>query len=247
MSFRYVLSRPGLCFFFAILTRSVQAVELLCRCSLPGNPDKTLIGCTTEPCKQWLHEECIKHEALLETYKRLGTDKPHRSEPTKVDKTEEEDAGARPLSPTETGAAVSAQQSIDVKQAADAGPNTVHANTNDNVEVKGPEEDASTTPGTQLPQAVAQPEATNGETGSETPLKAAQTKPVSTKKGKSRKKGSEALGVAGKPYQGLFEVSLRMDMSPPTLEFKDLREGVVGGERSWTEPIKCLMCGAPIN
>lgn len=50
---------------------------------------------------------------LLKTYKRLGTDKPHKPTPVK-----EEEAGEgtkRPLSPSESGAAQMAEQSIDVK------------------------------------------------------------------------------------------------------------------------------------
>lgn len=227
---------------------SVQSVEMLCKCSLPGNPDKTLIGCTTEPCKTWLHEECIKHDALLETFKRLGTDKPHRSDPAKADKAGAE--GKRPLSPTtETGAAVSAQQSIDVKQATDA----VHVGNNGNVEVKGPEdEDASAAPEDKTPETgskSAVSAATKEKAGSETPSKGTPSKAAGSAKklAKSRKRQGEGFGEGAKPYMGLFEVTLRMDTSPPILEFSDLREGIVGGDKTWTEPIKCLLCGSQIN
>lgn len=211
----------------------------MCRCQLPGNPDKTLIGCTTEPCKQWLHEECIKHDALLAAYKRLGTDKPHQSKPAKVEK----DEGTRPLSPTEPGAAASAQQSIDVKQN-DTELGAVHAGTNGNVEVKGPGGDDAAEPSGEA-QTAAQGEAS--KTGLGTPRQGTPVKvtPAKKQQQKPRKKGPEY--DVTKPYIGLFDVSLRMDLSPPLLEFKDLREGIVGGDRTWTEPIKCLVCDAQIN
>ena len=50
-----------------------------------------------------------------------------------------------------------------------------------------------------------------------------------------------------KPYERLFEVELRMDLSPPILEFRDLRQDVEGGEKTWQEPINCLVCGSQVN
>jgi len=48
----------------------------------------------------------------MKTFARLGTDKPHKSPRGKIGDFEN---GQRPLSPSETGAAQTAQQSIDVK------------------------------------------------------------------------------------------------------------------------------------
>ena len=223
---------------------------MLCKCSLPGNPDKTLIGCTTEPCKQWLHEDCIKHEALLATYRRLGTDKPHIAEHPVAKDDKAVDEAKRPLSPKETGVAVSTQQSIDVKQSVETpAAAATQANTGDSVDVKGAGEPSTTAAsGSQTGGAAGtQPQSAVDKSALESP--SVQGTPSKTgtpaKKGKGRKKAAGA--VEPKPYQGLFSISLRMSTSPPVLEIKDLREGIVGGEKQWTEPIKCLVCGSQIN
>ena len=67
------------------------------------------------------------------------------------------------------------------------------------------------------------------------------------KPGRPKKKNSEINGDSANPWDGLFDVSIKMDSSPPLLEFVDLREGIVGGEKTWTETIKCLVCGSQIN
>ncbi|GAP91657.2 putative ebs-bah-phd domain-containing protein [Rosellinia necatrix] len=83
-----------------------------CKCNRPENPDKQLINCANLECRRWLHDDCLVDEALIKTFSRLGVDKPHK--PTRV-KAEEPEGGQRPLSPSESGAAPMAQQSIDVK------------------------------------------------------------------------------------------------------------------------------------
>lgn len=72
-----------------------------------------MIGCTNEECRRWLHDDCLIHEALLRTFERLGTDKPHK--PSQVKDEQDNETGRRPLSPSESGAAPTAEQSIDVK------------------------------------------------------------------------------------------------------------------------------------
>jgi hypothetical protein len=60
----------------------------------------------------WLHDDCLTHDALLDTWTRLGLDRAHQAVPLK----EETESGLRrPLSPSDTGAASTTQQSIDVK------------------------------------------------------------------------------------------------------------------------------------
>ncbi|KAI1402371.1 hypothetical protein F4819DRAFT_282436 [Hypoxylon fuscum] len=98
---------------FDVRSMELSAAELRCKCNRPENPDRRLFGCSNEDCKKWLHDDCLTHDVLLKTYKRLGTDKPHKPTPVK-----EEEAGEgtkRPLSPSESGAAQMAEQSIDVK------------------------------------------------------------------------------------------------------------------------------------
>ncbi|KAI0136222.1 hypothetical protein BJ170DRAFT_677102 [Xylariales sp. AK1849] len=196
-----------------VRTMELSSVELRCRCNCPENPDKTLIGCTNDECKKWLHDDCLTHEALLDTYKRLGKDKPHKSLPVK-----EEEAAAngpkRPLSPSESGAAQTAQQSIDVK----------------------PEETRT----------IKLADVENAPDAMVIDAKGDGTIPVASnsepkKRGRPRKSEVPETDDS-KPYLGLFEAVIRNDLSPPVVEINDLRQGVTGGEKSWTEPIRCMLC-----
>lgn len=213
-----------------------------------------LIGCTTEACKKWMHEQCILDDALKSVYARLGTDKPHVL-PVTTKKEENGDEGKRPLSPSETGAEGSAEQSIDVKSEA-AASDAVHVGTKDNVEVRQAvdDEDAQAAPEDSLPLRSAdrrQRAASENTTNTDTPSKpaSASKSAAGRKPGRPRKKGAaEANGDSSRPWEGLFEASLKTaDMGPPMIEFRDLREGVVGGEKVWTEPVKCLLCGDQVN
>jgi len=233
-----------------------QSVELVCSCNTPGNPDKMLIGCTTESCKKWMHEHCIVEDALKATYKRLGTDKPHIS-PVSAKKEESGDEGKRPLSPSETGA--EAQHSIDVKGEGDSGSaDAVHVSTKDEPDARpiADDEDAQAAPEDSLPLRPSDQKVATAEnsttTRTDTPSKAAAGGKATTpgrKPGRPRKKGaSEANGESARPWEGLFEATLKTaDMGPPLIEFRDLRQGVVGGEKTWTERVKCLLCGDQVN
>ncbi|AEO66131.1 680fda50-e3d9-40b3-9cff-9576b978825d [Thermothielavioides terrestris] len=243
---------------FDVRTYELSSVEMVCSCNTPGNPDKMLVGCTTESCKKWMHEQCIIDDALRATYRRLGTDKPHLP-PAPAKKEENEDEGKRPLSPTETGAEGSTEHSIDVK--AEAGPSdAVHVSTKDNVDVRqaADDEDAPAAPEDSLPhrpsdqaRARATSENTTTTAATDTPGKAAPATGKATsgrRPGRPRKKGAEANGESARPWEGLFEATLKTaDVGPPLIEVRDLREGIVGGEKSWTEPVKCLLCGNQVN
>lgn len=205
-----------------------QTVEAVCKCGQPANPDKTLIGCTAEGCTKWLHDECLRHEHLMKTFERLGRDKPHKKAADLVKEEKNGDEPKRPLSPTESGAAMSAEQSIDVKADVDGEGVKV----NDNVEVKRLEDEAA--------------ESNRGE--SERKSESAPAAPSSARKpGRPRKK-NESLGpdAKNKPYEGLFEAAPRMDLTPPQMEITDLRDGIEG-EKSWFESIHCLVCGAQVH
>lgn len=227
------------------LTVSHQAVDLVCSCKTPEHPDKILLGCTSETCKIWMHEQCIIDQALRATYDRLGTDKPHRCpHAIKGEKAGEE--AQRLLSPTETGADMATQQSIDVKAGADGAPaDGIHVS-EDNVEVKQPEdEDAPEAPEDAIVDAPAVTRTANPKTTSETSSKG--TPPPKTTLARKIGRPRKSYGVASRPWEGLFSVSLRMEATPPMLAYEDLRAGIKGGEPTWTEPIKCLSCGSEIN
>ncbi|KAI0460047.1 hypothetical protein F5B21DRAFT_453024 [Xylaria acuta] len=194
--------------------RSMELSSALprCKCNRPENPDKQLINCTNPECRKWLHDDCLIHEALMKTFARLGTDKPHK--PARV-KTEEPEGGQRPLSPSESGAAQTAQQSIDVKP-----------------------EDHQTI-------RLADVENTGSSVRAETRMVPIIAASEPKRKGRPRK--SEAAEVVNtKPYEGLFSAVIN-DTSPPVVEIQDLRESVTGGEKSWTEPLHCLLCNAEIH
>ncbi|KAI1338502.1 hypothetical protein F5Y15DRAFT_385996 [Xylariaceae sp. FL0016] len=195
---------------FDVRSMELSAAELRCKCNRPENPDKRLFGCTNEKCKKWLHDDCLVHDTLLKIHARLGTDKPYKPKPVKD---EEEDSAKRPLSPSESGAAPTAEQSIDVKA-------------EDQPKVK--------------------------ITNNKTSVKAETVKMVPTaansdkRRGRPRKSEPNDPGTA-KPYEGLFEAVIRNDLSPPLIEIQDLRENVLGGEKTWTEPVCCLLCGEEIH
>ncbi|KAI1376287.1 hypothetical protein F4677DRAFT_445545 [Hypoxylon crocopeplum] len=199
---------------FDVRSMELSSAELRCKCNRPENPDKRLFGCSNDDCKRWLHDECLMHDALVKTYKRLGTEKPHKPAPVK-----EEDGGEgtkRPLSPSETGAAQTAEQSIDVK----------------------PEEQQSTINFADVENALPAIKAENAT------VSVASSKP----KQRGRPRKSELNDqAAAKPYEGLFEAVIHSDISPPQLEITDLRENVSGGDKSWTEPLHCLICGHEIQ
>ncbi|KAM0294463.1 hypothetical protein ACHAPM_011202 [Fusarium culmorum] len=58
----------------------LSSVDIICKCETSANPDKMLIGCSSSKCEQWMHQECLTHDILMQVYARLGTDKPHRTD-----------------------------------------------------------------------------------------------------------------------------------------------------------------------
>ncbi|KAI0395748.1 hypothetical protein F5Y17DRAFT_422111 [Xylariaceae sp. FL0594] len=93
---------------FDVVTMEISSAQPRCKCSRPENPDRQMISCTNSECKEWLHEDCLIHEALMKTFARLGTDRPHMSQRGQNGESEN---GRRQPSPGEPGVAKSAQQS----------------------------------------------------------------------------------------------------------------------------------------
>lgn len=202
---------------FDVRSMELSSAESRCRCNRPENPDKRLIGCTNEECKKWLHDDCLVHETLLNTFKRLSTDKPHKPAPIKEEQ-EDGEGPKRPLSPSESGAAQTAQQSIDVK----------------------PEEQQATIKLADVDNGGSTMKAEDSMTV------AVASGTESKKRGRPRRSEPNDPGTA-KPYEGYFEAIIRNDISPPIVEIKDLRENVTGGDKEWTESISCLCCGRQIH
>ncbi|EEU48417.1 uncharacterized protein NECHADRAFT_74541 [Fusarium vanettenii 77-13-4] len=195
----------------------LSSVDLMCKCQTPANPDKTLIGCTSSECGKWMHRECLSHDVLMQVFERLGTTKPHRTEGTIVKEEKSSEEATRPLSPTDAEEKET-QPTIDVRS----------GETQDNVHVKKGTRETPRNTDTPTP----------GPTPSRTVTASAKG---------SAKKGRKKKTMDLKPYQGLFEATLKMNEGPTVWEIRDLRENVTGGEKSWTEKAHCLMCGVVID
>lgn len=205
------------------LTRLAQSVELTCKCKTPANPDKTLVGCTKSGCEQWLHYECLEHDVLMRTFERLGKGKPHKSaeldgSAAKAARDDKLPAALRSTTPNNVkGEEPTQSAAIGVK----AGEN------GDSVPMKQidgitPKTTESPMPGMPMPAAEKLPRMSSG------------------KKGRPRK-------VESRPYEGLFEASLKLDDGPTMWRITDLRAKVSGGDRTWTERAQCLVCGTKID
>ncbi|EXL65211.1 hypothetical protein FOPG_18555 [Fusarium oxysporum f. sp. conglutinans race 2 54008] len=177
----------------------------------------TLIGCTSSECGKWMHQECMTRDILMQVYGRLGTDKPHRTEGSTVEKKKPEEA-TDPLSPIDAE-----------EQKTQSTVNVRDGTTPDYIHVK---------------KAVRETRRkTESPTAGATPSKFIATASVKgLAKGVRKKKIADS-----KPYQGLFEANLKMQDGPTAWEIRDLRENVTGGDKTWTEEASCLECGANID
>lgn len=43
---------------------------------MPANPDKVLIRCSSPQCGKWMHDDCLRRDALMRVYERLGKKTP---------------------------------------------------------------------------------------------------------------------------------------------------------------------------
>lgn len=208
----------------AIDIRTFELSSLVpnCKCGQPGNPDKVLVGCPRPGCNKWLHDECLKHDALMKVYDRLGKDKPHV-----IAEKKESTEAKRPLSPSESGTAVSAKPSIDVKSDPES---AASGEKKEDVAKPKPEAEAV------LP--------TPQSTTTASTVKADEPAVESGKGKKPAKKNSTwPSDPKSRPYEGLFSALPRLDLTPNVMEITDLRQGIVGGEAKWMEPLVCLCCG----
>ncbi|KAG5989340.1 hypothetical protein E4U52_005649 [Claviceps spartinae] len=211
---------------FNCRTSQVSSVVLTCKCKTPANPDKTLVGCTNSKCGNWLHYECMMHDALMRVYEQLGIDKPYKSEKkedpvVKLEHIHEDDTEIKlpqqPLTPTETKEQEHTPLAMDfegLKVDSDAiQPAKARKGT-----PKAPTQTPTPTPGPPNPP-------------SQRSVKSTLTKKSRGKKGRNER-----------PYEGLFQASLRMTEGPMAWDITDLRPNIQGGDRTWTERAACLVC-----
>ncbi|RDA93146.1 hypothetical protein CP533_4095, partial [Ophiocordyceps camponoti-saundersi (nom. inval.)] len=212
---------------FDCRTSQLSSVDLTCKCKSPANPDETLIGCSNPGCEEWLHFACLLHDVLMRVYNRLGTDKSHEpdKEPSAKMEKDEKSTAALCSSTTPTDIkAEDAQPTISVK----GGEN------GDSVPVK--QMDGITPKTTESPMAGSPAVTAAAASASEKPSRSS-----SVKKGRSRK------AADSKPYEGLFEATLKLDEGPTHWRIKDLRANVSTKCRNWTERAQCLVCGTVID
>ncbi|CRK47065.1 hypothetical protein BN1723_007323 [Verticillium longisporum] len=201
------------------------SVHRTCKCKQPANPDKTLVACSQPNCSTWLHDECLKHDALMRTFAALGTDQPYIAPPPppaaaengETDGSKLDQKTGRPLSPPDNG--VEVQQSIDAKPGA------------------SPEADAAAKERLSTPRGSAR----GGGQGTST-VGTITAAPGSLRKTKVPKRGKAS---AARPYEGLFEATLKV--AENAVEIRDLRAHVTGGVKVWTEPLVCLVCHTTIS
>ncbi|KAG6188468.1 hypothetical protein E4U27_007187 [Claviceps purpurea] len=211
---------------FNCRTSQVSSVVLTCKCKTPANPDKTLVGCTNSKCGNWLHYECMLHDALMRVYERLGIDKPHKSEKkedpaVKLEHIHENDTEIKlpqqPLTPTET-------------------KEQEHTPSDMNFEGLKVDSDA-------VRPAKARKGTPKAPTQTPTPTPGPPNLPSQRSvKSISRKKSRGKKGRNERPYEGLFEASLRMTEGPMAWDITDLRPNIQEGDRTWTERAACLVC-----
>lgn len=164
----------------------------------------------------WLHDDCLAHDALMRTWQRLGAREPHRSVAVKEEVNGDEPR--EPLSPSETGVAATAQDTIDVK----AEEKTIRLSEDDGA--------ASSV----------------ADIKDLTIVSSVPAAPEVKKRGRPRK--SEARDLAETPYVGHFKAALTDESEKaPIMEITDLRHDVFGGERAWKEPVRCLRCKQDIQ
>lgn len=79
------------------------------------------------------------------------------------------------------------------------------------------------------------------------PSMSGKTKANVRKSGRRSKVRSKAKCNTEKPYEGLFDANLRLNEGPTVWVITDLREHIQGGDRTWTEPVECLICGTTVD
>lgn len=187
---------------------------------MPANPDKTLVGCTNGDCGKWMHLECLREDVLKRVYARLGTDRAHISEPSLIKK-EEVEAVKResPVAPLSPPKGEDEQPRATI---------AVHGDALTDAAVKQSDVDTPK-PADPMPSAAQLPQ----------PERPAKTL--------ARRKSAKGRLSNSKPWTELFEADLRMSDGPMVWEMKDLRQGVTGGSKTWTEPASCLLCNTTIE
>ncbi|KAL7940359.1 hypothetical protein V8C42DRAFT_349552 [Trichoderma barbatum] len=203
---------------FNCRTSELSSVALVCKCRTLSNPDETLIGCSNKSCEEWMHYDCLLDDVLTRVYDRLGTDIPHKSEKPAIKEETKEDTKDDPKEGTK-GDLLYGLLSPSVEGEDRKSPIVANSEIKDQVHVQRDDESSKDT-----------------ETLTLAPLKPSDmsSKSALAKRGK-------------KTWGGLFEATLKINEGPMVWQVTDLREGIEGGKKKWTEPGYCLLCDTLIE
>ncbi|KAL7940076.1 hypothetical protein V8C42DRAFT_364396 [Trichoderma barbatum] len=210
---------------FNCRTSELSSVALVCKCRTPANPDKTLVGCSNKRCEEWMHYDCLLDDVLTRVYDRLGMEYPHKSEKPAIKEETKEDTKDKPKEGTK-GDLPYGLLSPSVEGEDRKSPIVANSEKKDQALVKQRDDELSKDTETPIP---APPNPSDKS-----------SKSALAKRGK-RKKSSK------KPWGGLFEATLKLNEGPLVWQVTDLREGVEGGEKKWTELAYCLLCDTLIE
>lgn len=171
-----------------------------------------------------MHYDCLLDDVLTRVYDRLGTDIPHKSEKPAIKEETKEDTKEEPKEGTK-GDLPYRLLSPSVEGEDRKSPIVASSEIKDQVLVKQRDDESSK----------------DTETPTPAPPNPSDTSKAALAKRGKRKKSSK------KPWEGLFEASLKMNEGPTVWQITDLREGVEGGEKKWTEQAHCLLCDTIIE
>lgn len=167
-----------------------------------------------------MHYDCLLDDVLARVYDRLGMDIPHKSEKPAIKEETKEDTKDEPKGGIKGDLRYGLLSPL-VKSEDRKSPMVANSEIKDQVLVK--------------------------QLGDES-LKGLETPPPAPPN-PSHRLSKSALAKPGKrkesskkPWGTLFEATLMIDGGPTVWQVTDLREGIEGGEKKWTEMAYCLLC-----
>ncbi|KAL6790227.1 hypothetical protein GGI42DRAFT_219551 [Trichoderma sp. SZMC 28013] len=210
---------------FDCRTLELSSAALVCKCRTPANPDRTLVGCSNKTCEEWMHYDCLLDDVFTRVYDRLGTEYPHKSEKPAVKEGTNQDTIDKPKEGAK-GDLPYGLLSPSVEEEDRKSPRVANSEKKNQAPVKQREDESSK----------------DTETPTPTPPNTSDkcSKSALAKRGKCKKS-------LKKPWVGLFKATHKMNEGPLVWQVTDLREGVEGGEKKWTELAYCLLCGTLIK
>lgn len=172
-----------------------------------------------------MHHDCLLNDVLVRVYERLGTNIPQKSEKPAIKEETKKNTQVEPKKGTK-GDLRYDLLSPSVERDDRKSPIITNSKIKYQTLLKKRDDESSKDTETPAP-----PPSDPSDKSS---------KPALTKRAKLKKS-------LVKPWEGLFEATLKLDIGPTVWQVTDLREGVEGGEKKWMEPVYCLLCNTHIE